>query len=109
MTANAVGEQDHSQAHGEMADDEQDGERIMRDQPDIPRIEQQTGRRARGPRESRVDAQEYSSENEDRDQVGDDVRDQISAGRGLNGRIEVSFARNLGPDQAQSTQQLEYE
>src|SRR5256885_16260059 len=65
----AVSQENRSQAHGEMTDHKQDRQRVMRNETDVPRIEQQAARRAGGPFESGVYSQEPPSQDEDRNQV----------------------------------------
>jgi hypothetical protein len=64
-----VADKDIAKTRGDVAEDEPDRDRVVRYQSHIPRIEQQTVWRSRGPGKSGINSQEESPENEDGDQV----------------------------------------
>ena len=86
---NASAQQQHPHATGYVAEEQKHGKRIVRNQPDIPRIAHHSGRSADSEVPIRVHLHRLPSEDEDGSQMGNNEDPQICARCGLQRTKDV--------------------
>lgn len=106
-SCNAMGDQHRSQPRRDVAQRKKDAERIMRHQPDVPRVMDETGRRADGEIPVGRDTQKTPGINKDGIHVAEDEQREIGARGDLICPVKALRDPAPAPGQIEASADLE--